>query len=567
MYIGMIGVGEPTQYFGCVLDTGSADTWVFSAESRDRHQQWIHYYQPTKSQTIKNLPITDSAGQDGGWSITYGKGAASGYVTQDTLWIGGYPLFDTHLALVTSTNNDPTFTHQNEPIDGIFGLGFPQLATQRRMAVMSHAGPSKQPATFAFHMGTTTGDPQSLGEDASQEEIDREDTARHPESFFQLGPRNMSLAPLGFTEVPILDPDSPGIHGRWVIEVDALAVDGSDMSDMCSDGSNGASRCLAWVDSGSSFILLPPRKFWSIMSRLISSRPDCTLLDCASGGRVTCSIATTHYLPTLSIRLNKRDFFLTPEQYVLYDEDVSKSSSSDGETTAFLQLGFGCMDARVQYTNIDVWIIGDTFLKNYYTVFEMRDQLIAIAHRPGLKVTWWMLIVVMATTFFAIASILACINYRYRQTLREASSADDSSRPDASIDSFSSTSPINHSTVSTPPSSISTSSITSAPSSQSSLPPSQPAPSRVHAILRRARGGYDKVGGKAGTGAQTIEEEDEHDHESEQVDIEMADRRHPSTLATSPTSMHQTKALLQQTSGPSTQLRSEEFDEEDLQEL
>lgn len=411
MYIGSLGVGTPVQSFGCVFDTGSADTWVFSDEfpttSSDR-EPWIHYFNHTASDTFQT--VGDKAGVTGGWGISYGKGRASGRVAVDTLTLGGVGLTSTHLALVTSTGGSDAFHHANEPIDGIFGLGFAGLATSARMAVMPHAGPGRTPAIFSFHMTKATGDavPDATAASAAQseEEISAADAARHPDTWFQLGGRDASLAPHGFTDVPILSPTTRGIDGRWVVELDSMSVGNSLVSSLCS-GASGSKRCLAWVDTGSSFVLMPPKHFATVMADIIANRPDCVVTSPCGGSvesRVTCSLLVYAYLPTLSLRMAGRDFYLTPEEYVLRDTDQSGD---------FFQIGFGCAPAASGY---DLWLIGDTFLKNYYTVFDMSSQVVAFANRPPLYTLTTPLILLIALT--TVAVMAACFLVLYCRYLR-----------------------------------------------------------------------------------------------------------------------------------------------------
>jgi hypothetical protein len=106
------------------------------------------------------------------------------------------------------------------------------------------------------------------------------------------------------------------------------------------------------VDTGSSFVLLPARRYVEIMRSIISSRPDCSLGP-APGFRATCSIRESYLLPHVSFVFAGRSFLLAPDEYLLDGAD-------DAGNSVYL-LGFS--PRASSRADVDEIILGDTFLK------------------------------------------------------------------------------------------------------------------------------------------------------------------------------------------------------------
>ena len=296
------------------------------------------------------------------WSIRYGKGLARGLVSRDTLRVGELSIPGQDLAFTSDAGDDETFSHENEPIDGLFGLGFQALATPSYgRTVLEHAREKKiiTRRVFSFHMISTVGegDPVPVRSDPADPESPLDevasslaDEALHPDCFFVLGEAEPTLAPHGLHAVPIVPPES--VEGRWVVPMDSMAVSGQDVAEFCSAESGATKPCFAWVDTGSSFVLLPARRYVEIMRGIISSRPDCSLGPSPSF-RATCSIRESYLLPHVSFAFAGRSFLLAPEEYLLDGADDSGNS-------VFL-LGFS--PRASSRADVDEIILGDTFLK------------------------------------------------------------------------------------------------------------------------------------------------------------------------------------------------------------
>ncbi|CAG2119980.1 unnamed protein product, partial [Medioppia subpectinata] len=117
-YYGIISLGTPPQPFKVIFDTGSSDLWVPGIYCQSYACKIHRKYNPSRSSTYQ------PNGQL--FAIQYGTGSATGYLSSDTLTIGGAKIVNQTFAETTSEPG-PTFTYSE--FDGILGMGYPQLSS------------------------------------------------------------------------------------------------------------------------------------------------------------------------------------------------------------------------------------------------------------------------------------------------------------------------------------------------------------------------------------------------------------------------------------------------------
>ena len=138
IYTGEIQVGDPGQTFDVVFDTGSADLWVFSSyhscttctecnsgksccSCSSSSSSCCCYFDDIMNSFDSNLSSTYKRfSPKESWSITYGKGGASGYLSKDQVTIGGLSASDQIFAEATYWEND--LISCSEPMSGILGF-------------------------------------------------------------------------------------------------------------------------------------------------------------------------------------------------------------------------------------------------------------------------------------------------------------------------------------------------------------------------------------------------------------------------------------------------------------
>jgi len=83
-------------------------------------------------------------------------------------------------------------------------------------------------------------------------------------------------------------------------------------------------------------------------------------------GTVNPDCSNRDTLPTIAFTLNGIDMTLEPEYYVLYGDDGT------GKNTC--QLGIESLDP-----GFPLWILGDPFLRKYYTIFDRGNNQVGFA--------------------------------------------------------------------------------------------------------------------------------------------------------------------------------------------
>ncbi|KAI8035484.1 lysosomal aspartic protease [Drosophila gunungcola] len=116
-YYGNISIGSPPQYFLVQFDTGSSNLWVpgsscLSSACLDHRM----YYESKSSSYVANGTA---------FSITYGTGSVSGYLSVDYVGFAGLSVQSQTFGEVT-TETGTNFLYAC--FDGILGMGFPALA-------------------------------------------------------------------------------------------------------------------------------------------------------------------------------------------------------------------------------------------------------------------------------------------------------------------------------------------------------------------------------------------------------------------------------------------------------
>merc|ERR1711865_1029241 len=115
-YYGPITIGTPPQTFNVIFDTGSSNLWI-SSGSNWQPLNFHSKYKSTKSSTyVKNGTK---------FSIAYGSGALSGFISEDTVNLGGV---DVPNALFAEATSEPGLAFKLGKFDGLMGMAFESIA-------------------------------------------------------------------------------------------------------------------------------------------------------------------------------------------------------------------------------------------------------------------------------------------------------------------------------------------------------------------------------------------------------------------------------------------------------
>lgn len=126
-YFSTMQFGSKKQQLYMLIDTGSANTWVFSSDCQSDTCSIHNTFAKANSTTLKTEPAS-------AWNLAYGTGEVNGVVGIDDV---SFANFTVNMGFGLATNASDDFN--NYPMDGILGLGrkaSDQLGTPTVMQVL-----------------------------------------------------------------------------------------------------------------------------------------------------------------------------------------------------------------------------------------------------------------------------------------------------------------------------------------------------------------------------------------------------------------------------------------------
>ncbi|KAK4519931.1 uncharacterized protein ATC70_010175 [Mucor velutinosus] len=319
-YIGEIGIGTPPQKFNVDFDTGSSDIWVPSSRcgsSCSTHRR----FNDSKSFTYKGMGNAT-------WHLSYGDGSSvRGYTALDTVHLGNVTKHQQFIGLVSQQT--PEFA-SDKFLDGIFGLAFPPLAyTGIKASIVQdlHMDGSIPSPIVSFHLGHNRdgGKGEILFGDINQNHFEGE-----------------------LKYVPVT------VKKYWQVDMTGVEVGGTNVL---------ASTMPAIVDTGTTLIIVP-----SAVSQAIHEAIPGAEYDPMYGWRMPCAFAEDSSTESINIKLGDQDFPLYLRDLVRAKTSPPSSSGKDG-----------LCYSGVAEANTPLIILGDTFLRSYYSVYDFGNARIGLA--------------------------------------------------------------------------------------------------------------------------------------------------------------------------------------------
>jgi len=251
--------------------------------------------------------------------IEYGSGSMVGYLSEDVVGLGGLTVKAQTFGEATSLSHD----FANAPFDGLLGLAFQSISADDVVPVFYNVIAQKlvRDGEFSFYLSPADNEAGSvLNLGGTDSQYYTGSVQKHDIFLYFLGLQ------------------------WYTIVVETFYVGGS-RSGGC------IPFCRAIVDTGTSLLVGPEADANAMLSQIGMVEPDCSNL--AS-------------LPTLTVTLfGGYDYPLTPAQYVI------KLPNHSGNMTC--QAGIAGMNG------LPFWILGDVFLRGYYTVFDQANDQIGFA--------------------------------------------------------------------------------------------------------------------------------------------------------------------------------------------
>ncbi|KAI8373092.1 endopeptidase [Radiomyces spectabilis] len=314
-YYGEIELGNPSQKFSVVFDTGSSNLWVPSVQCTSIACFLHTRYDSKQSSTyVKN-------GTD--FSIKYGTGAMEGFISQDTLRVGGIEIESQGFA---ESTKEPGLTFALAKFDGILGLGYDTISVQHVVPPfynMINRDLVDEPL-FSFWLNDAgNGDDEGNGGELV---------------FGGVDPSHYTGE---ITWAPIRR------KGYWEIQLEDIKFNGKNV-DLDPVG--------AAIDTGSSLLVVP-----TDVAELINKDLGATK---NWAGQYVVPCETLSSLPEFCLVFAGKDFCLSSQDYILQVQNQCIS-------------GFMGMD--IPEPAGPLWIIGDVFLRKFYSIYDLGNNRVGLA--------------------------------------------------------------------------------------------------------------------------------------------------------------------------------------------
>lgn len=318
-YYGPISIGTPPQSFKVVFDTGSSNLWVPSSKCPKTVIACLLHskYDSSKSSSYKANGTT--------FEIQYGSGSMKGFLSEDTVTLGGLAVKNQVFAEAT---DEPGLAFDFAKFDGILGLAFDTISVDKVVPVFYNMVDQKlSDGLFSVWLSK---DPK--GQSGGELLFGGIDKERY----------NGSIEYIALTS-----------KTYWEFSMDDVKLGNNSLS-LCNGG------CKVIADTGTSLIAGPTQQIEALNSKLGA------ITIHGEGIFPSCDVLNT--LPTITIVLNGKDYELTPNDYVLQVTTFGKTECLSG-----------FMGIDIPSPPGPLWILGDVFISSYYTVFDFTNSRVGFA--------------------------------------------------------------------------------------------------------------------------------------------------------------------------------------------
>jgi len=259
------------------------------------------------------------------FDILYGSGPVSGYEDYDALTIGGLVVGKQQFAEVTDASGLGSAFLAGK-FDGIVGMAFPSITVCKCATAFQNLVDqgTVQKAEFAFYLSNSASDNGEL----------------------VLGGTDPAHYTGDFSYVPLI------AQNYWQVQLEAFSINGVSYTQSGGDH--------AIVDSGTSILTGPSDKIKAIAASLGAR-------ELAGTGEYI--VSCTAKLPTLNFVLGGKNYTLESKDYLIPDPPLCI---------------LGLMGLDVDSPLGPLWILGDMFMRKYYTVFDAENSRVgfALANHP-----------------------------------------------------------------------------------------------------------------------------------------------------------------------------------------
>ncbi|KAF8972676.1 aspartic peptidase A1 [Flammula alnicola] len=322
-YFGSIAIGTPPKAFNVILDTGSADLWIADSACITGCES-VPTFDSASSSTFHN--------QSTSFSITYGSGRAAGSLGSDVVQMAGFSVANQVFALCNLVSSGLL----NNPVSGLLGLAFQTIASSKATPLwetLVTSGAWDSPL-MAFQLTRFLNDSSVQSQEFG--------------GSFSMGFTNTSLytGDIDYVNLPVQG-------SYWILPITSMTVQGNSVSLPSGQDSYAA------IDTGTTLVGGPSTYISQIFAQIPGSSPgtgnfqNYYTYPCDTTVNVTLSFGGT------------RTWTISPADFQL--SRLTRSTCLG----AFFELSTG--------SSAPSWIIGDTFLKNVYSVFRYQPLSVGFA--------------------------------------------------------------------------------------------------------------------------------------------------------------------------------------------
>lgn len=310
-YVATITVGTPEQAFDVICDSGSSNLFVASSQCDSAACRMHNRFDAGRSSTFQ--PV----GMD--MSVRYGTGSISGVLGQDTISFGPVHVRGQTFGQITEEVGE---VFASGKFDGILGLSFPALSAASYTPIMDNIIKQKLLEHNAFSF------------------------------YYSKPPRDASFMVLGAPDDGLYEGEMRYISVMrqfyWEVQLVDILVDGRPLG-VCPD-----KPCVAVVDTGTSLLTGPTAG----ISRLLEH--------VRINGDCTGDLPDITYV--LADKKGRYNFVVDSDFYVVRSHPPE---GAPGGEEVMCKPGFMALD--VPPPRGPLWILGDIFMRKYYTSFD-RDR-------------------------------------------------------------------------------------------------------------------------------------------------------------------------------------------------
>lgn len=257
------------------------------------------------------------------FEITYGSGSLSGFLSEDKLTLGDVEI--DHQIFAEATNT-PGMAFMLGKFDGILGMGWPSISVNKITPPMQNAIKQGkiEKGVFSFYLPMTA---DKFGE----LDIGGIDKKKYSGDLFY---QNLSS------------------KSYWMIDMDGVYAADTRIGDVT----------RAIVDSGTSLIAGPSDDVAKFAEKIGATKVP------LGQGTYTIGCDKIDSLPDLEILIGSKSFPIPPQVYII-----------EQKIAFFKTCILGLIGFDIPHPKGPFWILGDVFMREYFTVFDIDNARVGFA--------------------------------------------------------------------------------------------------------------------------------------------------------------------------------------------